>query len=70
MPPNDLVERPRAGAHDRALYRSRPLQRRVIRHVHWQSIDTDWKWRSSYIVDTVREPGPQIGLDTLLARRL
>ena len=28
-PPNDLVERPRAGAHDRAVYRSRPLQRRV-----------------------------------------
>ena len=26
---NDLVERPRAGAHDGALYRSRPLQRRV-----------------------------------------
>jgi hypothetical protein len=26
---NDLVERPRAGAHDRAVYRSRPLQRRV-----------------------------------------
>lgn len=23
---NDLVERPRAGAHDRAVYRSRPLQ--------------------------------------------
>jgi hypothetical protein len=26
---NDLVERPRAGANDRAVYRSRPLQRRV-----------------------------------------
>jgi hypothetical protein len=30
LPPNDLVERPRADAHDRAVYPSRPLQRRVI----------------------------------------
>jgi hypothetical protein len=32
-PYNDLVERPRAGAYDRALYRSRPLQRRVRSHL-------------------------------------
>jgi hypothetical protein len=32
QPSNDLVERPSAGVHDRAVYRSRPLQRRVSRH--------------------------------------
>jgi hypothetical protein len=31
--PTDLVERPYAGANDKAVYRSRPLQRRVRPHI-------------------------------------